>query len=236
MSETVVVIGGTAGMGLATAQTLSREEYRVVISGRSQATIDKALSQIAGNCTGFPLDFTDSSSVASFFEQVGSFDHLALVGSGQTAWGSFRDLKLPDLKVAFDQKFYGFFLCTQAALSKIRSDGSIVFVIGGTSRSAIPGTTGVAAVNGAIQAMAFTMAKELAPLRINILSPGLVDTPVYDWMTSEQKADFFKQLAGDSPVGRVGKPDEIAQAVSFLIENGFTTGAILDVDGGGRLH
>ena len=236
MSETVVVIGGTAGMGLATAQVLSSDGYRVIISGRSQDTIDKALSQVARDCAGFPLDFTNTSSVASFFEQVGHLDHLALVGSGKAAWGNFRDLKLEDLKVGFDQKFYGFFLCTQAALSKIRTDGSITFVIGGASRSAIPGTIGVAAVNGAIQAMAFTMAKELAPLRVNILSPGLVDTPVYDWMTPEQKTDFFKQMGGELPVGRVGQPNEIAQAVSYFIKNEFTTGAILDVDGGGRLH
>lgn len=236
MSETVVVIGGTSGMGLATAQILSNEGYRVIISGRSQDTIDKALLQIAGNSTGFPLDFTDPTSIASFFEQVGSLDHLALIGSGKAAWGNFRDLKLEDLKIAFDQKFYGFFLCSQAALGKIRHDGSITFVIGAASRSAIPSTTGLAAVNGAIQAMAFTMAKELAPLRVNVLSPGLVDTPVYDWMAPEQKADFFKQMGGASPVGRVGKPDEIGQAVSYLIGNRFTTGAILDVDGGARFQ
>lgn len=236
MSETVVVIGGTSGMGLATAQILSSEGYRVIISGRSQDTIDKALLQIAGNSTGFPLDFTDSASIASFFEQVGSLDHLALIGSGKAAWGNFRDLKLEDLKIAFDQKFYGFFLCSQVALGKIRYDGSITFVIGAASRSAIPSTTGLAAVNGAIQAMAFTMAKELAPLRVNVLSPGLVDTPVYDWMAPEQKADFFKQMGGALPVGRVGKPDEIGQAVSYLIGNRFTTGAILDVDGGARFQ
>jgi NAD(P)-dependent dehydrogenase (short-subunit alcohol dehydrogenase family) len=236
VSETVVVIGGTSGMGLATAQILSSEGYRVIISGRSQDTIDQALLQIAGNSTGFPLDFTDSASISSFFEQVGSLDHLALIGSGKAAWGNFRDLKLEDLKTAFDQKFYGFFLCSQAALGRIRNDGSITFVIGAASRAAIPSTTGLAAVNGAIQAMAFTMAKELAPLRVNVLSPGLVDTPVYDWMAPEQKADFFKQMGGASPVGRVGKPDEIGQAISYLIGNRFTTGAILDVDGGARFQ
>ncbi len=236
MSESVVVIGGTSGVGLATAKMLSSEGYRVIISGRSQDTIDDALSQIGGDSLGFTLNFTDHASIASFFDQVGSFDHLALVGSGKAAWGGFHELKLEDLKIAFDQKFYGFFLCSQAALKTIRSDGSILFVIGGASRSAIPGTTGIAAVNGAIQAMAFTMAKELAPLRVNILSPGLVDTPVYDWMTAEQKAGFFQQMGGQLPVGRVGKPDDIAEAVSYFIKNRYTTGAILDVDGGGRLH
>ncbi|HEY9660156.1 MAG TPA: SDR family oxidoreductase [Allocoleopsis sp.] len=236
MSETVVVVGATSGVGLATAQLLVSEGYQVIISGRSQTTVDRALAQIPGSCTGIPLNFTDPVAVEQFFEQVGTHDHLALVGSGQAAWGNFRDLRLPDLKVAFEQKFDGFFLCAQAALRHLRADGSITFVSGGASRSAIPGTTGVAAVNGAIQAMAFTMAKELAPLRVNLLSPGLVDTSVYDWMTSEQKVDFFQKMGGELPVGRVGKPTEIAQAIAFLIKNNFTTGAILDVDGGGRLH
>ncbi len=236
MRETIVVIGATAGVGLATAQLLAAERYAVVISGRSQATVDQALAQIPQSCRGLPLNFTEPASVDRFFEQVGAHDHLALVGSGQAAWGNFRDLTLSDLKIAFEQKFDGFFLCAQAALSHLRADGSITFVIGGASRSAIPGTTGVAAVNGAIQAMAMTMAKELAPLRVNLLSPGLVETPVYDWMTTEQKADFFQKMGGNLPVGRVGQPGEIAQAIAFLVKNNYTTGAILDIDGGGRLH
>jgi NAD(P)-dependent dehydrogenase (short-subunit alcohol dehydrogenase family) len=84
--------------------------------------------------------------------------------------------------------------------------------------------------------MAMTLAKELAPIRVNILAPGLVDTPAYNWMSAEEKKTFFKQMGGNLPVGRVGKPDELAQAALYLLSNGFTTGSILDVDGGGRLH
>jgi NAD(P)-dependent dehydrogenase (short-subunit alcohol dehydrogenase family) len=236
MSETVIIIGGTSGMGLAAAQLLSKNEYRVIISGRSQKTVDSAIAQIGGNVSGHPVDFTDTVSVQSFFRHAGQHDHLALVGSGQAAWGSFRDISLNALKTAFDQKFYGFFLCAQASLATLRKDGSIIFTTGGASRSAIPGTSGVAAVNGAIQAMAFTMAKELAPLRVNVLSPGLVDTPMYDWMSQEKKDAFFEQMGGNLPVGRVGKPEEIAEAILFLVKNQFTTGALIDVDGGSRLH
>lgn len=236
MSETIVIIGATAGMGLSSAQTLAKAGYRVIISGRSQHTLDQALAKIPGEVLGFPLDYTNADSITTFFSHVGAFDHLALVGSGQAAWGPFRDLKLDALKIAFDQKFYGFFLCAQAGLAHLRKNGSITFVIGGASRSAIPNTSGVAAVNGAIQAMAFTLSKELAPTRVNILSPGLVDTPMYDWMTPEEKHNFFQQMGSQVPVGRVGRPDEIAEALLFLIHNEFTTGAILDVDGGNRLH
>lgn len=84
--------------------------------------------------------------------------------------------------------------------------------------------------------MAMTLAKELAPIRVNILSPGLVDTPAYNWISGEEKKAFFKQMSGNLPVGRAGKPDELTQAALYLLSNGFTTGAILDVDGGGRLH
>jgi NAD(P)-dependent dehydrogenase (short-subunit alcohol dehydrogenase family) len=236
MNETVVIIGATSGMGLACARSLVEAGYRVIISGRSQKSVSLALEQIQGEVLGFPLDFTSTDSVTAFFSHTQPFDHLALVGSGQAAWGPFHDLKLDALKVAFDQKFYGFFLCAQAALPHLRKDGSITFVTGGASRSAIPGTSGVAAVNGAIQAMAFTLAKELAPTRVNILSPGLVDTPKYDWMTPEEKQEFFRQMGSHVPVGRVGRSGEIAEGLLFLIHNAFTTGAILDVDGGNRLH
>ncbi len=84
--ETVVVIGATSGMGLATAQALAAAGYRVVVSGRSQRTVDKALPEIPGGAAGFPLDFTSPDSVEAFFTRIGAFDHLALVGSGQAAW------------------------------------------------------------------------------------------------------------------------------------------------------
>ena len=236
MPETIVIIGATAGVGLATAQAFAREGYRVVISGRSPQTVEAAAANIGHEATGYPLNFAAPDTVAKFFEQVGPLDHLALVGSGQAAWGLFADLKLDALKTAFDQKFYGFFLCVQASLEGLRRDGSITFVTGGACRSAIPETSGLAAVNGAIQAMALTLAKELAPRRVNLLSPGLVNTPAYDYMTPEQKSAFFAKMGGALPVGRVGQPDDIAQGLLFLVRSTYTTGAILDVDGGGRLH
>ena len=236
MKEKVVVIGGTSGMGLAAASKLAKNGYSVVISGRTEGSIESALKKIQGEAVGYPLNFSNSASVEQFFTKVDKHDHLALVGSGQAAWGSFSELTVEALRSAFDEKFYGFFLCAQASLKKLRKDGSILFTVGGACRSAIPGTSGVAAVNGAIQSMAFTMAKEIAPVRVNILSPGLVDTPMYNWMTQEEKEGFFKKMGGNLPVGRVGNPDEIAQAVLFLIQNKYATGAIIDIDGGGRLH
>jgi NAD(P)-dependent dehydrogenase (short-subunit alcohol dehydrogenase family) len=232
----VVVIGGSSGMGLATAKHLAAEGAHVMIASRSREKLDAALQVIGGNAEARQLDFSKEDAVREFFSLLGAFDHLVLTGAGLPAWGKLSDIQSPALESAFKTKFWGYFLCAKYGAPLIREGGSILFTIGGAARSAIPGTAGVAAVNGAILCMAMTLAKELAPIRVNILSPGLVDTPAYNWMSAEEKKAFFKQMGGNLPVGRVGKPDELAQAALYLLANGFTTGAILDVDGGGRLH
>jgi NAD(P)-dependent dehydrogenase (short-subunit alcohol dehydrogenase family) len=158
------------------------------------------------------------------------------MAAGLAAWGKLQEIETPALESGFKTKFWGYFFCVKYAVRYLRDDGSILFTIGGAARSAIPGTAAVAAVNGAIMCMAITLAKELAPIRVNILSPGLVDTPAYNWMSEEEKKGFFRKMGGNLPVGRIGKPVEIAQAAYYLVTNRYTTGAILDVDGGGRLH
>jgi NAD(P)-dependent dehydrogenase (short-subunit alcohol dehydrogenase family) len=232
----VVVIGGSSGMGLATANLLSAEGAQVIIASRSRDKLDKALHAIGGNAEARQLDFSKEDAVREFFSSLDAFDHLVLMAAGLPAWGKLSDIQSPALESAFKTKFWGYFLCAKYGAPLIRGGGSILFTIGGAARSAIPGTAGVSAVNGAIMCMAMTLVKELAPIRVNILSPGLVDTPAYDWMSAEEKKVFFEKMGGNLPVGRVGKPDELAQAALYLLSNSFTTGAILDVDGGGRLH
>jgi NAD(P)-dependent dehydrogenase (short-subunit alcohol dehydrogenase family) len=117
----------------------------------------------------------------------------------------------------------------------LAKNGSIVLVIAGSARKAIPGTAGLAAVNGAILAMGKTMAVELAPIRVNMVSPGVIDTPYYNRMGDEQKQKLFHQMGERIPLGRVGKPDEMAHAILMLLENEYITGAVLDADGGASL-
>jgi NAD(P)-dependent dehydrogenase (short-subunit alcohol dehydrogenase family) len=234
--QKIVVIGGSSGMGLATAKRLAQDGAHIVIASRSEEKLKAALQEIDGMAEAKSLDFSNEEAVRGFFEWLGRFDHLVLMGAGLPAWGKLQEIRIAALQSAFQTKFWGYFFCAKYAVPYLRENGSILFTIGGAARSAIPGTAGVAAVNGAIMCMAFTLAKELAPIRVNILSPGLVDTPAYNWMSAEEKQDFFKQMGGNLPVGRVGRPDEIAEAARYLIMNAYTTGAVLDVDGGGRLH
>lgn len=233
--QKIVVIGGSSGIGLATAKQFAAQGAHVVIASRSENKLKIALAEIRGKAEARPLDFTDEAGVRAFFEAGGSFDHLVLMGAGLPAWGKFEEIQTTALEQAFRTKFWGYFYCAKYGVPRLRPRGSILFTIGGAARTAIPGTSGVAAVNGAILSMATTLARELAPIRVNILSPGLVDTPAYNWMTPEQKAVFFKQTGNSLPVGRIGTAEEIAQAAYFLVTNGYTTGAVLDVDGGGCL-
>jgi NAD(P)-dependent dehydrogenase (short-subunit alcohol dehydrogenase family) len=234
--QKIVVVGGSSGMGLSTAKRLALESAHIVIASRSEEKLKTALSEIEGKAEAKSLDFTDEEGVRSFFEWVERFDHLILMGAGLPAWGNFNEIETDALEKAFKTKFWGYFFCAKYAVPYLSENSSILFTIGGAARSAISGTAGLAAVNGAIMCMASTLAKELAPIRINILSPGLVDTPAYNWMSEDEKQGFFKKMGGNLPVGRVGRPYEIAEAAYYLVTNNFTTGAILDVDGGGRLH
>lgn len=233
-SQKIVIVGGTSGIGLATAKALAGKDATVVIASRSLEKLDIAKSEISGKVESYQLDFTEETSVKDFFSSLGTIDHLVLSGAGAAAWGSFVDLDSIALQTAFTNKFWGYFYCSKYAIPNLRQDGSIVFVVGAACRTAIPQTAGLAAVNGAIVSMALTLAKELAPLRVNVVSPGLVDTPAYNWMSQVEKQTFFQQMGSNLPVGRVGQPREIAEAILFLLGNDFVTGSVLDIDGGAR--
>ena len=233
--QRILILGGSNGMGLATAQRLARAGAEVFIAGRAQAKLDAALGAIAGRAEGLVVDFTDPASLASAAGRLGRIDHLVLAASSGAAWGPFAQISADTLRRALEGKLLGYWQTLQAMLPILRPDGSVVMLTGAASRTAMPGTSGLAAVNGAIAQMATTLARELAPLRVNVVSPGLVDTPAYDSMPAEAKRGMFEAAARSLPVGRTGTAEDVAAAVEFLLTNTFTTGALLDVDGGARM-
>jgi NAD(P)-dependent dehydrogenase (short-subunit alcohol dehydrogenase family) len=231
----IVVIGASQGIGFETSKLLAQNGAMVFMASKTKEKIENAAKAIGLNTIAKTLDFTDESEVKDFFNNIGKIDHLVCVGASNSVWGKFNEIETSALKNAFNSKFFGYYYSAKHALPLLSKNGSIVFVIAGSARKAIPGTSGLAAVNGAILAMGRTMASELGPIRVNMVSPGIIDTPYYDWMKNEQKQVLFKQMAERLPLGRIGKPDEIAHSIIMLLENDFVTGAVLDIDGGGSL-
>lgn len=233
-NQRILIIGGSSGMGLASADRLVQAGADVFITGRDVAKLDAAVASLGGKASGIAADFTDPASLQALMSRIGRLDHLVLAAAGAAAWGPFAQLPVEAVRTALNTKLLGYWQSLQAALPILRKDGSVVFLTGAASRVAMTGTAGLAAVNGGITQMAQTLAKELAPLRVNVVSPGLVDTPAYDGMPAEAKAGMFAGAAKSLPVGRTGVPDDIAQCVEMLVSNTFATGVLLDIDGGAR--
>ncbi|HEY3481773.1 MAG TPA: SDR family oxidoreductase [Streptomyces sp.] len=236
MNARVVVIGGTSGIGLATAERQQREGREVIVTGRDKSKLEAALERLGEGATGACVDAMDEAATEAFFADLGQVDHVVVAVTGNTAAGPFRTLPIQDLRAATEGKLVAQTVAAQAALRVLRPGGSLTFVTAGSSGAAIPGTAGLAAVNAAVEAMVPVLAVELAPIRVNAVSPGIIDTPWWDWMDADTRRQTFEAYAGNAPAGRVGQPEDIAGAIAYLIDGTFTTGVVLSVDGGSRLR
>ncbi len=233
--QTVVVVGGSSGVGLETVRRLAATGARVIATGRDDGKLKAAIGGMGANVSGAAFDACDRGALDAFFEKTGPIDHLVLTLSGGEGAGEFVHLDLQSLRRGFEAKFWPQLEAAQAGARVLQKGGSITFVTAISARNALPGTAGLAAINGALEAMVGSLARELKPSRVNAVSPGLVDTPWWDRMPVALKDDLFRQQVETLPVGRVGRPQDVAHAIEFLIENGYTTGTVIECDGGLRL-
>lgn len=231
----VVIFGGGAGIGFATAKQASAQGAKVTIVGRNEATLKERTNSLGANASYIVADFGNSDDLDRMLESITAIDHLVLSASSSVAFGSFDDVSEQALDNAFRNKFYGYWLATQKLHHKIQPNGSIVMVTGAAHRASIPGMAAVAAVNGAIASFAQVLAVELAPTRVNIVSPGMVKTHAYNGMPEEMRSQVFAETAKNLPAGVVGEADEIANLIVTTLVSPFMTGALIDVDGGTHL-
>jgi NAD(P)-dependent dehydrogenase (short-subunit alcohol dehydrogenase family) len=230
--QTVVVIGASSGVGLETARKSATAGARVVAASRNADTLRKALNGVPGKVETLSVNASDEAELAHFFRQVGAFDHLVLTLSGGEGAGPFEGLDLQALRRGFDAKFWPQVGAAQCSLPHLRTNGSITFVTSISARIARPGTTGLAAINGAIESMVGGLARELAPRRVNAVAPGVIDSAWWDRVPAEAKASVFAEQRNTLPAGRVGTPSDVAHAIQYLMENDFTTGTVVACDGG----
>lgn len=230
----IVVMGGTSGIGLAAAQQLVSLGASVVVTGRSRERAAQSKEQNPALAVEI-IDAASDNDLKDFFQSQGPIDDLILCVSGAKGAGPFANLNSADLLEGFEQKFFPQFHAAQRALPFLRKDGSLTFVSAISARAANPGTSGLAAINGAIEAMVKPLARELKPLRVNAISPGVVETPWWDKLPQNVRETLLQQSAAASLVGRNGSPEELGAAIVFLVTNGFVTGTVLEIDGGLRL-
>jgi NAD(P)-dependent dehydrogenase (short-subunit alcohol dehydrogenase family) len=236
MSEqrSILVVGGTSGIGLAAARRLAAGGDAVHVASRDQVKV-AAIADLAPELIAHRVDGTDASAVAELAASLAPIDALVVTISSSAGMGALAEIDLTDLRRGFEQKFFGVMTVLQASLPHLSERASITLVGAISAHAAMPGTAGIGAVNAAVEALVRPLAVELAPRRINAVSPGLVDTPWWNALPDQARIDYFAAAAVGLPVRHVSSADEIGEAVAFLATNLSMTGAIIQADGGARL-
>ena len=229
----VVVAGGTSGIGFGVAEAAAQAGAEVIIASSNPERVAAALDRLPQGTRGEALDLTDEAQVSAFFARVGAFDHLVYTAGETLLLQNLADLSIEAARRAFEVRYWGALKAVKFGASLIRAGGSITLTSGVASSRPIPAWTIPASILGAIESLTRTLAVELAPLRVNAVSPGVVRTALWDTIMSEaDREGLFAQFAEKLPVGRVGEASDIAQTYLYLMQQGFSTGQVIIAAGG----
>src|SRR5882757_160505 len=231
-NKRVVVLGGSSGIGMAVAEQASTQGARIVIASSNPERVQSAVEKLEGNAQGHTLDLTDESAVENFFAKLGAFDHLVFTAGDSL---HLHDLATTDLKQArraFELRYWSALAAVKYGSKDIRKGGSIVLTTGVAGQRPHKGWVVAASVCGTIEALTRALALELAPIRVNAVSPGVVRTNLWQNMTAPERERLYESVGNSLPVGRVGEAHDIAQAYLFLMQEEFSTGQTVVVDGG----
>jgi NAD(P)-dependent dehydrogenase (short-subunit alcohol dehydrogenase family) len=225
----VLVVGRGSGIARAVTLALRAAGAKVVVAGRDEQALAAAYDD--PGVTAAAVDLTDEAAVAALAERLGRVDHVVSTASAR-ARGALGDLGHNTVLRSFDVKVLGPLLLAKYFAPRMPGDGSFVFFSGASARKPAPGMLAVGATNAAVDVLTRGLAVELAPIRVNAVSPGTIDTGAYDALGEQKKAELFATRAATSPARRVGRAEDIAEAVLFALGSTFLTGVSLGVDGG----
>jgi len=228
----VVVVGGGSGIGKAVAMQAAGGGARMTIASRSIEKLNASAADIGDGVRVAPVDMTDEPAVAAWATALDPMDHL-VVSASSAVHGAFDEVPVAEVRAMFDAKFFGPYTVARSVLPRLASGGSITLFSGVLSRRPSTGTSGLSAVNSAVEGLARALALELGGrARVNCVSPGMVRSEAYAAMEADARDAMYRATGARLPVGRVGETAEIARAVLMTMSNGYVTGAVLDVDGG----
>jgi NAD(P)-dependent dehydrogenase (short-subunit alcohol dehydrogenase family) len=231
----IVILGGSSGIGLAVAQAAAREGAAAVIVSSRQPRIDAALATLPAGTEGRAVDLTDEAAVRTLFQDLGDYDHLVFTAGEALQLGPLATTDLAAARKFFNLRYWGAFLTAKYGAGGIRAGGSIVFTSGVAEHRPQAGWTLGASICAAMEGLTRALALELAPIRVNIVSPGVVATPLWGAMPPAGREALFQQMGQKLPVGHVGSAEEVAETYLYLMRQTYGTGQVIVVDGGGTL-
>ena len=238
MGKKIVVVGGSSGIGLGVAAAALARGAELVIVGRSQDKLLQTQRSLGadGRVKTVTADMAREGEIATAFAGIGTFDHLVSTAGAPPPGSPIGDTDANEIRQFIDSKLIGAVLLAKHAVRKLTPGGSLTFTSGiNKDKPPVPGGAVVSAIAGSFSYFARALALELAPSRVNIVSPGWVDTPMFDELVGDAKAGYFEAMAARLPVGRIANPADIAPAYLHAMESDFTTGETLHIDGGQRL-
>jgi NAD(P)-dependent dehydrogenase (short-subunit alcohol dehydrogenase family) len=227
--KTVVVVGRGSGIARAVALRANDEGARVIVAGRDKAKLADAYDGL--DVTAETVDITDDTSISDLTDRVGPVDHVVSTASAR-ARGKLADLERKDLRLSFDTKVIGPTMLAKHFAQQVNPGGSFVLFSGVHAFKLNVGYLGVGITNGAVDFLTRWLAVELAPIRVNTISPGVIDTGAWDAMGEDGKRNYFEHISASNPARRIGTVEDVAGAVLFAMTNGFLTGVTLKIDGG----
>src|SRR6267143_5178495 len=231
-NKRVVIIGGSSGIGLAVAEEAASQGADVVIVSSKAERVQEEIQSLGGEARGQAVDVSDEKAVESFFKNIGAFDHLVFTAGDSLQLHELADTDLKQARRAFELRYWSALATVKYGSPQIRNGGSIDLTTGVAGRRPHSGWAIAASVCGTIEALTRALAVELAPIRVNAVCPGVVRTNLWQSMNADAREHLYESVGNSLPVGRVGEPYDIAQAYLFLMQEGFSTGQTVVVDGG----
>jgi NAD(P)-dependent dehydrogenase (short-subunit alcohol dehydrogenase family) len=231
----VVVLGGSSGIGLEVSRAALEQGAEVVIVSSNQQRIDQAVAELGGKATGNALNLTDEAAIEAYFKKLGAFDHLVYTAADSLRLNELAETDLKDARHALELRFWSAVAAVKYANANIRPGGSITLTTGIAGQRPHKGWVIVSSIATMLEGLTRALAVELAPLRVNCVSPGVVRTNLWQNIPEEARNTMFDNMGKKLLVGRIGEAPEIAQAYLYLMQQGFSTGQIVIVDGGTSL-